>query len=152
MCKSSDSVPAGVADCGACWAFGTTSMLSDRLNIKYKRAFPERILSAQVLINCHGGGTCHVCPLLTPHMHEDPQAINADFCNVDAYQSTEQRLDSHVSLMGWARDGSYPMDDRMLILSSMPLTRCRSALCGMLPVAASPCHQMHFAQGSSQPD
>ncbi|KAK9808537.1 hypothetical protein WJX73_006068 [Symbiochloris irregularis] len=45
--------------CGACWAFAITSMLADRLNIQHNRTFPERLLSPQVLINCHGGGTCH---------------------------------------------------------------------------------------------
>eukprot|EP00803_Ostreobium_quekettii_P005028 evm.model.scf_1938.2 EVM.evm.TU.scf_1938.2 scf_1938:7023-14549(+) len=44
--------------CGSCWAFGTTSALSDRIKIARKCAFPEIILSPQVLINCHGGGTC----------------------------------------------------------------------------------------------
>ncbi|KAL3138997.1 hypothetical protein ABBQ32_005801 [Trebouxia sp. C0010 RCD-2024] len=44
--------------CGSCWAFGTTSMLSDRLRIQTQHRFPELVLSAQVLLNCGGGGTC----------------------------------------------------------------------------------------------
>eukprot|EP00897_Mesotaenium_endlicherianum_P007528 jgi/Mesen1/6803/ME000035S06180 len=44
--------------CGSCWAFGTTSALSDRIKILRKAAWPDTVLSAQVLINCHGGGTC----------------------------------------------------------------------------------------------
>lgn len=43
--------------CGSCWAFGTTSALSDRLNILRKNAFPVINLAPQVLINC-GGGSC----------------------------------------------------------------------------------------------
>jgi len=44
--------------CGSCWAFGTTSSLSDRIKIAKKGAFPEVILAPQVLINCGGGGSC----------------------------------------------------------------------------------------------
>jgi len=44
--------------CGSCWAFGTTSSLSDRLKIARNATFPEIILSPQVLINCRGGGSC----------------------------------------------------------------------------------------------
>eukprot|EP00038_Savillea_parva_P007691 m.171885 g.171885 ORF g.171885 m.171885 type:complete len:635 (+) comp13441_c0_seq1:550-2454(+) len=44
--------------CGACWAFGTLSSLNDRLKIANQAAFPEVILSPQVLINCNGGGSC----------------------------------------------------------------------------------------------
>ena len=35
-------------------------MLSDRLRIQTQHRFPELVLSAQVLLNCGGGGTCHV--------------------------------------------------------------------------------------------
>jgi cathepsin X len=44
--------------CGSCWAFGTTSALSDRIMISRKAAFPEVNLAPQVLINCNGGGSC----------------------------------------------------------------------------------------------
>lgn len=39
---------------------GTTSMLSDRLRIQSDGKYPELVLSAQVLINCNGGGSCYV--------------------------------------------------------------------------------------------
>eukprot|EP01083_Nonionella_stella_P284187 967311_1 len=49
--------------CGSCWAFGSTSALSDRLTILRARAglnlWPEINLSPQVLINEDGGGTCN---------------------------------------------------------------------------------------------
>ena len=51
--------------CGACWAFGTTSSLSDRLRISSQHRFPELVLSAQVLLNCGDAGTCHVSALCT---------------------------------------------------------------------------------------
>lgn len=44
--------------CGSCWAFGTTSALSDRLKVARNATFPEIVLAPQVLINCHGGGSC----------------------------------------------------------------------------------------------
>jgi len=54
--------------CGSCWAFGTTSALSDRLSIQRGYAnvsgengniWPEINLAPQVLINENGGGTCN---------------------------------------------------------------------------------------------
>jgi len=50
--------------CGSCWAFGTTSAMSDRLNILMSRMgmFPSHTqvnLAPQVLINLHAGGTCN---------------------------------------------------------------------------------------------
>eukprot|EP00488_Nonionellina_sp_1-RS-2012_P002835 TRINITY_DN5732_c0_g1_i1.p1 TRINITY_DN5732_c0_g1~~TRINITY_DN5732_c0_g1_i1.p1 ORF type:complete len:106 (-),score=21.55 TRINITY_DN5732_c0_g1_i1:183-500(-) len=49
--------------CGSCWAFGSTSALSDRLSILRARAgqyiWPEINLSPQVLINERGGGSCN---------------------------------------------------------------------------------------------
>jgi len=38
--------------CGACWAFATTSHLSDRLNIARGNIFPRLEISPQVLITC----------------------------------------------------------------------------------------------------
>ncbi len=38
--------------CGGCWAFATTSHLSDRLNIARQNAFPRLEISPQVLITC----------------------------------------------------------------------------------------------------
>eukprot|EP01084_Bolivina_argentea_P224344 379394_1 len=49
--------------CGSCWAFGTTSALSDRLSIiratSGENIWPEINLAPQVLVNEDGGGTCN---------------------------------------------------------------------------------------------
>lgn len=50
--------PPPPADCGSCWAFGTTSALGDRIRIMKKGAYPQVNLAPQVLINCGGGGSC----------------------------------------------------------------------------------------------
>lgn len=39
--------------CGSCWAFATTSSLSDRIKIKRKAQWPDINLSPQVLISCN---------------------------------------------------------------------------------------------------
>ena len=45
-------------DCGSCWAMGPTSSVSDRISIMRNASFPLILLSPQVILNCHGGGTC----------------------------------------------------------------------------------------------
>ncbi|CAI5518594.1 unnamed protein product, partial [Closterium sp. Naga37s-1] len=45
--------------CGSCWAFATTSAVSDRIKIKRNAAWPDIVLSPQVLLNCKGGGSCN---------------------------------------------------------------------------------------------
>ena len=38
--------------CGSCWAFASTSALSDRIKIMRKAQWPDVILAPQVLISC----------------------------------------------------------------------------------------------------
>lgn len=45
--------------CGSCWAHGTTSSLSDRINILRNNSFPQVNLAPQVLINCGFAGSCN---------------------------------------------------------------------------------------------
>ncbi len=61
--------------CGSCWAFGTTSALSDRLSIIRARAgeniWPEINLAPQILINetCNGnapGENLNICENCIP--------------------------------------------------------------------------------------
>eukprot|EP00462_Mataza_sp_D1_P024172 CAMPEP_0175144220 /NCGR_PEP_ID=MMETSP0087-20121206/13988_1 /TAXON_ID=136419 /ORGANISM="Unknown Unknown, Strain D1" /LENGTH=580 /DNA_ID=CAMNT_0016428619 /DNA_START=8 /DNA_END=1750 /DNA_ORIENTATION=- len=44
--------------CGSCWAHGTTSSIGDRIRMLTNGSYPQVNPSPQVLINCHGGGTC----------------------------------------------------------------------------------------------
>ncbi len=38
--------------CGSCWAFAVTSSINDRIKIMRKAAWPDIIISPQVLLSC----------------------------------------------------------------------------------------------------
>jgi cathepsin X len=42
--------------CGSCWAFASTSALSDRIKIKRQAKWPDINLSPQVIISCVSKG------------------------------------------------------------------------------------------------
>ncbi|KAJ6243602.1 hypothetical protein M0813_22040 [Anaeramoeba flamelloides] len=44
--------------CGSCWAYATTSSISDRFKIMYNNTIPDIRLSVQYLLNCHASGGC----------------------------------------------------------------------------------------------
>eukprot|EP00210_Caulerpa_lentillifera_P008867 g8459.t1 len=45
--------------CSSSWAFGTTSAISDRIQILRRNTYPQISLSPQVLLNCMGNGRCN---------------------------------------------------------------------------------------------
>merc|ERR1712194_240662 len=64
--------------CGACWIFGATSCLSDRINVMRGAAFPEVTVSPQVLLDhdyydngCHGGDAFMAMKWIKEHGVQD---------------------------------------------------------------------------------
>eukprot|EP00827_Trimyema_finlayi_P002942 TRINITY_DN261_c0_g1_i14.p1 TRINITY_DN261_c0_g1~~TRINITY_DN261_c0_g1_i14.p1 ORF type:complete len:711 (-),score=357.79 TRINITY_DN261_c0_g1_i14:19-2013(-) len=84
--------------CGACWTFGTTSALSDRIKIMRKAAFPDINLSPQVLLSCLTSDDKEVC--------SEPEACNGckggDPITVYQYINKKGLTDETCSLyQGW---------------------------------------------------
>lgn len=71
--------------CGSCWAQGTTSALSDRINIVRKNAWPRVTLSPQVIINCYAGGSCEGGDPMGVYDFAFTQGIPDDTCQ--AYEA-----------------------------------------------------------------
>merc|ERR1711997_227781 len=76
--------------CGSCWAFGTTSALSDRLSIQRAvrgdSLWPEINLAPQVLVNEDGGGTCNGGSAPGAMRYIERNGIPDETCQ--AYQAT----------------------------------------------------------------
>lgn len=66
--------------CGACWSYAATSVLSDRINILRKNAWPVVVLSPQVVINCNAGGDCNGGDPMGVYKYAHEKGIPEDSC------------------------------------------------------------------------
>ena len=69
--------------CGACWAFATTSALSDRFKILRKAAWPDVNLSPQVLLSCDlADDGCNGGDIITAYEYIYNKGITDETCEV----------------------------------------------------------------------
>jgi len=78
--------------CGACWAFSSTSALSDRIKILRKGQWPDVVLAPQMVVNC-GPGSCKGgnSHMVYKWMHED-KGVTDETCQ--PYQAKSHNCDA----------------------------------------------------------
>mmetsp|Transcript_15528 Transcript_15528/g.32843 ORF Transcript_15528/g.32843 Transcript_15528/m.32843 type:complete len:707 (-) Transcript_15528:271-2391(-) len=90
--------------CASCWAHGVTSALSDRLAVQNHGAWPQVSLSPQVLINCHGGGSCRGGDPAGAYAYIHSQGISDETCQ--NYQGRERACNAQGICENCAPDNS----------------------------------------------
>jgi cathepsin X len=72
--------------CGGCWAFASTSALSDRIKIKRNATWPDFVLAPQVLLSCSkGNGGCDGGASIVAYEYIYNYSITDESCS--AYQA-----------------------------------------------------------------
>jgi cathepsin X len=68
--------------CGSCWAFATTSAVSDRIKIMRNASFPDILLSPQVLVSCENPDFgCEGGDFLTAYQYMKTYGISDETCS-----------------------------------------------------------------------
>ena len=89
--------------CGSCWAQGSTSALSDRMNLMRKGAWPSVELSVQEVINCSGAGGCNGGSMYFVYEYAHKEGIPDQTCQV--YEAKDKECNDMNRCMDCPPDG-----------------------------------------------